>query len=251
MALKKPTKNTRSAAKKKPAATKPRKSSVKKGKKAGFAWKGLLFKLVLICMLLGAGLVVYLDAWVTDKFEGKRWSLPAQVYARPLELYVGQPLNLRDVQAELNMLGYHKRFQLSKPGQYVISGGRMEIYTRSFRFWNETAPAQRVSLSVQGGVVTLLRADDTDISLLSLEPLLVGGIYPAHNEDRLLIQLENVPQFLVDALITVEDKKFLQSSRCFTQIHCSCPVGKCQGWSCGTGWQYVDSAAGEELLFDQ
>ncbi len=208
MALKKPTKSTRSAAKKKPAVTKPRKPSVRKVKKAGFFWKGLLLKLALVCMLLGAGLVVYLDAWVTDKFEGKRWSLPAQVYARPLELYVGQPLNLRDVQAELNMLGYHKRFQLSKPGQYVISGGRMEIYTRSFRFWNETAPAQRVSLSVQGGVVTLLRADDTDISLLSLEPLLVGGIYPAHNEDRLLIQLENVPQFLVDALITVEDKNF-------------------------------------------
>lgn len=208
MALKKPTKSTRSAAKKKPAATKPRKPSVRKVKKAGFFWKGLLLKLALVCMLLGAGLVVYLDAWVTDKFEGKRWSLPAQVYARPLELYVGQPLNLRDVQAELNMLGYHKRFQLSKPGQYVISGGRMEIYTRSFRFWNETAPAQRVSLSVQGGVVTLLRADDRDISLLSLEPLLVGGIYPAHNEDRLLIQLENVPQFLVDALITVEDKNF-------------------------------------------
>jgi len=208
MAQKKPTKSTRSAAKKKPAATKPRKSPNNKSKKAGFSWKGLLFKLALVCMLLGAGLVVYLDAWVTDKFEGKRWSLPAQVYARPLELYVGQQLDLRDVQAELNMLGYRKRYQLTKPGRYIKSGGRLDIYTRSFRFWNEMAPAQRVSLSVQGGVVTSLSVDGTDIGLFSLEPLLVGGIYPAHNEDRLLIQLENVPQFLVDALVAVEDKNF-------------------------------------------
>jgi len=208
MAKKKPTKTTRSVAKKKPAATKARKAPAKKTKKTRFALKGLLFKVALVGMLLSVGWVVYLDAWVTDKFEGKRWSLPAQVYARPLELYVGQNLDLRDVQAELNMLGYRKRFQLSKPGQYAISGGRLDIYTRSFRFWNEAPPAQRVSLSVKRGVVTSLSAEGAGSGLLSLEPLLVGGIYPAHNEDRLLIQLEDVPQFLVDALITVEDNNF-------------------------------------------
>jgi len=208
MAQKKSTKTTRSVVKKKPAATKARKAPAKKLKKTDFSWKGLLLKLVLVCVLLGVGLVVYLDAWVTDKFEGKRWSLPAQVYARPLELYVGQQLDLRDVQAELNMLGYRKRYQLGKPGQYVNSGGRLDIYTRSFRFWSETAPAQRVSLRVRNGVVISLSVDDADIGLFSLEPLLVGGIYPAHNEDRLLIQLENVPQFLIDALVAVEDKNF-------------------------------------------
>jgi len=209
MAQKKPTKTTRPVSKKKPVAKKSRRAPARKTKKSRPAWKGLLFKVALVGMLLSVGWVVYLDAWVTDKFEGKRWSLPAQVYARPLELYVGQRLNLRDVQAELNMLGYRKRFQLSKPGQYVTSGGRLDIYTRSFRFWNEASSAQRISLNVQRGVVTSLNVDGhSDIDLFSLEPLLVGGIYPSHNEDRLLIQLENVPQFLVDALITVEDNNF-------------------------------------------
>ncbi len=208
MASKKPTTTTRTAAKKKPAATKSRKSSVKKPKKVRSGWKGLLVKLALIAVLLTTGLVVYLDAWVTDKFEGKRWSLPAQVYARPLELYVGQSLDLRDVQAELEMLGYRKRYQLSKPGQYVESGNRIDIYTRSFRFWDTSTPAQRVRLRTQNSVVSSLTVDGQAVGLFSLEPLLVGGIYPAHNEDRLLIQLENVPQFLVDALVTVEDKNF-------------------------------------------
>lgn len=167
-----------------------------------------MFKILLVGVLLSAGLVIYLDAWVTDKFEGKRWSLPAQVYARPLELYVGQQLDLRDVKAELEMLGYRQRHQLSQPGQYVLSAGRMDIYTRSFQFWDEAAPAQRVSLTVRGGEVTALSVQGKNVGLFSLEPLLVGGIYPAHNEDRLLIQLENVPQFLIDALVTVEDKNF-------------------------------------------
>jgi penicillin-binding protein 1B len=41
----------------------------------------------------GGGLYgVHLDKVVRAKFEGKRWALPARVYARPLELYVGRAL---------------------------------------------------------------------------------------------------------------------------------------------------------------
>lgn len=208
MAQKKSSKTSKSAIKTKATKTKSGKKPARKSKKKRSSWKGLVFKGLLVCALLGVGLVIYLDAWVVNKFEGKRWSLPAQVYARPLEIYVGQQLDLRDVQAELNMLGYRKRFQLNKPGQYVLSGNRVDIYTRSFRFWNEASPAQRISLSVDGGVVTRLETEQASSGLLSLEPLLVGGIYPSHNEDRLLIQLDDVPQFLVDALVTVEDKNF-------------------------------------------
>jgi penicillin-binding protein 1B len=31
--------------------------------------------------------IVYLDRVVVSQFEGRRWTLPAQVYAQPLELY--------------------------------------------------------------------------------------------------------------------------------------------------------------------
>jgi len=37
--------------------------------------------------LLAVGLyVLYLDHLVVKQFEGRRWTLPAQVYAAPLEL---------------------------------------------------------------------------------------------------------------------------------------------------------------------
>ena len=40
-----------------------------------------------------AGYLFYLDRLVTRQFEGRRWTLPAQVYAAPLELYAGAPLH--------------------------------------------------------------------------------------------------------------------------------------------------------------
>ena len=58
-------------------------------------------KLCLATLMLVIGWTIYLDAQVRFKFEGKRWSLPAQVLARPLELYEGQALNLDNFEQEL------------------------------------------------------------------------------------------------------------------------------------------------------
>jgi len=41
-----------------------------------------------------------------------------------------------------------------------------------------------------------------------LEPLPIGGIYPANNEDRVLVRLAEVPQQFVQALIATEDRQF-------------------------------------------
>ena len=76
------------------------------GKKTGRrSWKravlSLILKLSLVAIVIGGAGLVYLDAQVREKFEGKRWALPAKVYARPLELYPGQQLSADDLQLEL------------------------------------------------------------------------------------------------------------------------------------------------------
>ncbi|MEO8331177.1 MAG: penicillin-binding protein 1B, partial [Gallionella sp.] len=49
---------------------------------------------------------------------------------------------------------------------------------------------------------------DIDLPLLRIEPPLLGGIYPGHNEDRALLKFDQFPKPLIDALISVEDRKF-------------------------------------------
>ena len=66
--------------------------------------------------------VVRLDRIVTKQFEGRRWTLPAQVFASPLELYVGLPLSAADVETELKRLQYRKVEQLVRPGTYRTQG---------------------------------------------------------------------------------------------------------------------------------
>src|SRR4029079_10399623 len=76
----------------------------------------------------------YLAGSVGSEFEGRRWDLPAQVYAAPLELYAGRALAADDLAAELRRLGYREDPRLPGPGTYRLGLGRMEIATRGFDY---------------------------------------------------------------------------------------------------------------------
>lgn len=193
--------------------TKKRHQSKKAKAKSSRSWvKSLfwfLFKLGLVATVFAAVGLVYLDAQVREKFEGKRWSLPAKVYARPLELYPGQRLDAAALQLELKALGYSIGNQANRPGSARVSANRADIYTRGFDFPEGVERSKRVSLSFQQGQITRLRdANNRSMTLARLEPVLIGGIYPGHNEDRELVRIQDVPSLLPNALVAVEDRAF-------------------------------------------
>ncbi|SDS91710.1 penicillin-binding protein 1B [Halopseudomonas xinjiangensis] len=182
-----------------------------RARKSGF-WKrsrGWLIKLGLVALVLLTGLVIYLDAVVQEKFSGKRWAVPAKVFARPLELYAGQNLSRDDFVTELTALGYRSVSSVRAPGQMAVGGGRVDVHTRGFHFYEGVEPAQRISVRFDGQRVAALDGSG-DLVMARLEPLMIGGIYPAHNEDRILIRLDQTPPYLVEALVAVEDREFFQ-----------------------------------------
>ena len=168
-----------------------------------------LFKLSLVGFVVVGIALIYLDATIRTKFEGKRWALPAKVYARPLELYAGQSLKAEDLRLELKSLGYQAVKKISRPGQMAVNGNQMRIRTRGFGFADGQEPSRTINLSFSaGGVNSLADRQGKALPVARLEPVLIGGIYPADNEDRDLVKLDQVPKALIQALISVEDRGF-------------------------------------------
>ena len=162
-----------------------------------------------MCVLAACAWVLYLDILVTKQFEGRRWTLPAQVYAAPLELYAGLPLTLPALEHELQRLHYQRAERLERPGSYRYVGEHIDLALRPARFADETRTAQL--LSVNGGDKGFLSLRDSaghDVPVLRLEPLLIGSIFPIHGEDRIVVTPEEVPPLLPAALKAVEDRKF-------------------------------------------
>ncbi|WP_254262540.1 penicillin-binding protein 1B [Marinobacterium weihaiense] len=168
-----------------------------------------LLKLGLVMSVIAGVGLIYLDAQVRTKFEGKRWAVPAKVYARPLELYPGQTLSMADLKQELKSLNYRFVRRAEQPGAVEWASSRTRIQTRGFNFPDGAEPARNLLLSFSGDRLESIRdAQGQNLPLVRLEPMLIGGIYPKSNEDRDLIKLEEAPPYLAQALVTVEDRAF-------------------------------------------
>ncbi|SMR77909.1 penicillin-binding protein 1B [Marinobacterium sediminicola] len=170
-----------------------------------------LFKLGLVLTVILAVGLIYLDAQVRSKFEGKRWAVPAKVYARPLELYPGQNLSRDELRQELKGLNYRFVRSADQPGAVEWASSRARIHTRGFNFPDGEEPARNMLLTFSGSTLSDIRdAEGRRLPLVRLEPMLIGGIYPKSNEDRDLIKLEEAPPHLAQALVAVEDRRFYE-----------------------------------------
>lgn len=154
--------------------------------------------------------VKVLDAEVSGRFEGKRWELPTQVYARPLELHEGGELTRDELVEELERLGYQRLPAVQRPGQYRVHGDAIDVATRGFRFWDGKEPGRHVRIRFGAeGIRELSALDDGQpVVLLRLDPSTIGSIYARHGEDRVLLRIEEVPPVLIEALLAVEDRQF-------------------------------------------
>ena len=155
--------------------------------------------------------VVYLDFTIRSQFEGKRWALPARVYANPLELYPGKKLSATQLSEELTALGYHHNGS-KEPGSYTRERDLIEVVSRPFVFWDGPQPSIQYRAAFSGPRLAELKDLNTgqSLPLVRMDPVVIGGIYPAHNEDRVLVKLDEVPPVLIKTLIAVEDRKFYE-----------------------------------------
>jgi penicillin-binding protein 1B len=172
--------------------------------------KRLLPYLALAGLLLAAAFTVYLDFTVRARFEGKRFALPAKVYARSLELYPGLRLSPAEMAAELALLDYRETTLPREPGSYGWRSETLDLVMRPFAFADGPQEALALRVEFAGGRVKGLfhHVDNKPLQLARLEPPLIGGIYPGKNEDRVLVRLADVPGHVVDTLIAVEDRRY-------------------------------------------
>jgi penicillin-binding protein 1B len=159
---------------------------------------------------------LYLDKVVREKFEGKKWSLPARVYSRPLELYEGLPLTPVLFEKELEALGYRTTATVVSSGQVARRAASAqevtyEVLTRGFNFWDKHEDSQKFTLRIDAGkVASLMDSKGVALPLVRMEPEEIGGIYPNNIEDRVLVKLDQLPPLLGETLLAVEDKHFLE-----------------------------------------
>jgi len=152
---------------------------------------------------------LYLDIRVRSEFEGRRFALPARIYARPLELHAGLRIAQIDVVRELQEAGYTQGpREASRAGsrkrQRLARGGGAAVRVLGRDAAGEARGARLRQRRGEGG------AGRGRAGAAARAPGASGDRrhLPANNEDRVLVRLSEVPKQMVQALIANEDRNF-------------------------------------------
>ena len=88
-----------------------------------------LFILLVICIAY----VSILDSKVVNKLDGVLWTVPAKVYARPLELAEGSKIKVDALKKELEILSYEQTNEIpNTPGEFSLNQKTISIFIRGF-----------------------------------------------------------------------------------------------------------------------
>jgi penicillin-binding protein 1B len=175
-------------------------------------WRRISVAIILACGVLAAAItvwVVHLDGVVTREFQGRHWSVPARVYAAPLELYAGAQISANDLEEELRRLHYRPGDPASGSGIYRRRANTFELHARRARFSDELREPLLVSIVADANAITgLHQADGSDLPVFRLDPLVIGSVFPIHGEDRLILAPADVPPLLRAGIKLIEDRRF-------------------------------------------
>lgn len=169
------------------------------------------FVIAVIFLLIFSIYVFYLDMQVRELFEGRIWTVPSKVYARPLELKPNMKLDPDSFEHELGLMAYAKVKDFpQQAGQYRRWQNQFELISREFKDSDEVTPSVGMRLSFEAQQLTEIQHlyKPEDIESVRLDPVLIGSIFPGHKEDRELVRYSEVPERLIKTLIAVEDRSF-------------------------------------------
>jgi len=170
---------------------------------------GLIIGAFLFCAaLLYATIDAYLD--IRKLKDGSIWHIPSKIYSRPLSISKGMDIERSGLMDSLSRLRYRKVAKVTRPGDYARDAKGISLFIHEFVYLGQRYSALQVKILLDGRKVRAVFWPKSKgyIKSALLEPEIIAQISDGLNEDRTLVRLDQCPQYLIDALITTEDRRF-------------------------------------------
>ena len=161
---------------------------------------------------------------IDQRLHGERQRVFPQIFARPLELRLGQSLTDRQLVDQLNELGYAERSHPEKPGEFSLSDGAVAITPRAEELKGQTVTvsfqkpaAPPAKTAAKAGAkppapraadhVEALKVGTSASEHLTLETPLLSSIQSERSKRR-PVALATLPQHVIQAVLAIEDRRY-------------------------------------------
>jgi penicillin-binding protein 1B len=169
-----------------------------------------------LCLLIslgtiGSGYFFYFSREIENRFASRKWSVPARVFSATTPLYPGQSLSISTLEQMLVRRSYRPSAGKElHAGEFRRGGNNIAVFLREFRFPGKEIAAQQVEFRFNRDTLAAIIGLSGALPYLELEPVDMARFFGGTRESRLLISLQQVPRYLVNAVIAIEDHRFLE-----------------------------------------
>ncbi|MDX1981393.1 MAG: PBP1A family penicillin-binding protein [Bryobacteraceae bacterium] len=167
--------------------------------------------IAVVSILTGAGLFMYYYMMyarlIDEKLTAGLFSNTSMVFASPKVVALGDQQDTEDLISALRLSGYSES-KATRMGSYTRGADSLEIYPGPDSFFKQEAAVVRFKDNKVAQIVSL--RDNTERTQYTLEPELITNLYDRNREKRRLVRFADIPKVLVNAVVSVEDKRFFQ-----------------------------------------
>lgn len=162
-----------------------------------------------------AGALFFTWSWtkysrlVAAKLGAGPFTNTAMLFASPATLAVGDEASPEQIAVDLRRSGYTESRRNSM-GYYTLAPNEIDIYPGPDSMFDPEGGVIRFSDGRITQIISL--RDNTQRTQYELEPELISNLFDKNREKRRLVRFSEIPQVLIHAVVSAEDKRFFQHS---------------------------------------
>ena len=165
----------------------------------------------LVCMVLACATFTYFY-WsyshvIDRKLREGPFANTAKIFAAPESVAVGDVISPAEIAAELRRSEYNES-RGNPIGYYQVQANAIEIFPGPESYFDQEAGVIHFANGKISQIVSL--QDNTQRSQYQLEPQLITNVASANREKRRMVRFRDIPEVLVQAVTSAEDKRFFQ-----------------------------------------
>ncbi len=164
-----------------------------------------------ILLLAGVGTFSYFyikySKLIDEKLAAGPFPNTSMLFAAPRQVAVGDETSQEEIIASLRRSGYSESSS-NRMGWYNLRPDAIEVNPGVDSYFRQEAAVVKFAEGKVSKII--LTSDTTDRTVYQLEPELVTNLFDRKREKRRLVRFDDIPKIVVQAIVSVEDKRFFQ-----------------------------------------
>lgn len=134
----------------------------------------------------------------------------SMLFAAPQPVAVGDQIDPQEIATALRRSGYADSKSTSRMGWYNLRPGAIEIFPGPDSYFDEDDAVIKFKQGKVSQVISI--RDNAPRNQYLIEPVLITNLFDRSREKRRIVAFQDLPQVLINAVVSAEDKRFFQHS---------------------------------------